>query len=191
MSKKIECRLPDDLRQDLKEFAKKWGVTVTDVVIAGIQDQLHSRIQLATSQNQPSNGMPAPAIVVPGASDSVVIPVESANKPVTKPVSADVEPEHSKPLPNGYVPKSAAELREAFKASHPLSICPGCHNFNRDCACGSTVYIPDPVKPVKQPRVKLNAAPLVSAMLSKIGEKRPVVPHHATCTCGMCKPPRP
>jgi len=188
MSKKIECRLPDDLCQDLKEFAKKWGVTVTDVVIAGIQDQLHSRIQLLTSQNQPSNDMPAPDIVVPGASDSVVIPVESANKPVTKPIIAKVEPEQGKALPNGYVPKSAQELRAAYKASHPLSICNDCHMFNRDCVCGATVYEPDPVvEPVKQPKVKSNAAPIVKSLLSGIS-KRVAVAHHATCTCGVCKP---
>lgn len=40
MSKKIECRLPDELYDDLRAFATKQGITVTDVVIAGINGQL-------------------------------------------------------------------------------------------------------------------------------------------------------
>ena len=50
-----------------------------------------------------------------------------------------------------------------------------------------TVYVPNPVRPVKQPKPKTNAAPIVNAMLSGV-KARPTVAHHPTCTCAMCKP---
>jgi len=55
-------------------------------------------------------------------------------------------------------------------------------------APGETVYIPDPVKPAKQPKQSVSkaAAPIVEAMLSGIKSKV-TVQHHPTCTCAMCK----
>ena len=101
MSKKIECRLPDELYARLKEYVAKEGETVTDIVIAGINGQIR----------------PVNEIVRPGAS-------------------------------------------------------------------GETVYIPDPVKPAKAPKVS-TAAPIVKAMLSGIS-KQSTVSHHPTCKCGIC-----
>ena len=172
MSKKIECRLPDDLWKDLKEYAGKEGVTVTDIVIAGIQDQLYSR---NTTEKPPTKDMPA----LPKS------PVAS-NSEVEKPAK---EPEPGTILPNGYIVKSAAELREAHKLTHPLDICPGCSQFNQGCQCGATVYEPDPVRPAKQPKVSASKAiqPIVKAMLSGI-VKQPTASHHPCCTCGICKP---
>lgn len=109
MSKAISIRLDDQLLDDCKAWASKQGVTLTDMIIAGLLSQL-----------QGSQAIAAPVIVHPGAS------------------------------------------------------------------C-ETVYIPDPVKPAKAPKIKSNAAPVVSAMLSGIS-KRLTVTHHPTCTCGICKP---
>jgi hypothetical protein len=46
MSKKIECRLPEDLYGSLKKFAKEQGVTITDIVVAGINLQLYPEPRL-------------------------------------------------------------------------------------------------------------------------------------------------
>ena len=105
MSKKIECRLPDDLWKDLKEYAGKEGVTVTDIVIAGIQDQLYSR---NTTEKPLTKDMPA-LPKSPVASNSEV------KKPVKTPYKA---PEAGKPLANGYIPKSASH--------HPCCLCGVC-----------------------------------------------------------------
>ena len=50
-----------------------------------------------------------------------------------------------------------------------------------------TVYVPNPVRPVKQPKPKTNAAPIVKSLLSGIS-KQPTVSHHPCCNCGVCKP---
>ena len=114
----------------------------------------------------------------------------SASCEVKKPVKTPYKaPEAGKPLANGYIPKSAQELRAAHKLTHPLDICPGCSQFNQGCQCGATVYEPDPVRPAKQPKVSASKAiqPIVKAMLSGI-VKQPTVSHHPCCTCGICKP---
>ena len=56
-------------------------------------------------------------------------------------------------------------------------------------ASGETVYVPDPVSPVKQPKQSASkqAQPIVNAMLSGI-KARPTVAHHPTCMCAVCKP---
>ena len=176
MSKKIECRLPDDLWKDLKEYAGKEGVTVTDIVIAGIQAQIYSR---NIPEKPPCQPMAAAAIV-----DSASL--SEGKKPAKTP---DKAPEAGKPLANGYIPKSAQELRAAHKLTHPLDICPGCSQFNQGCQCGATVYEPDPVRPAKQPKVSASKAiqPIVKAMLSGI-VKQPTASHHPCCNCGVCKP---
>jgi len=172
MSKKIECRLPDDLWKDLKEYAGKEGVTVTDIVIAGIQSQIYSR---NTTEKPPCQGMPVP-------SKSPV----AVNSEVKKPAK---EPEPGTILPNGYIVKSAQELRAAHKLTHPLDICPGCQQFNNACVCGATVYEPEPVKHAKAHKQSASkqAQPIVNTMLSGI-KARPTVAHHPTCTCAVCKP---
>ena len=110
MSKAISIRLPDQLLLDVQAYARSNGVSVTDVIISGLQAIL-----------QPVNTMPGTEIVAPGAS-------------------------------------------------------------------GETVYVPDPVSPVKQPKQSASkqAQPIVNAMLSGI-KARPTVAHHPTCTCAMCK----
>ena len=126
-------------------------------------------------KKQECNDMPAPS----------KSPVAS-NSEVEKPAK---EPEPGTILPNGYIVKSAAELRAAHKLTHPLDICPGCSQFNQGCQCGATVYVPDPVRPAKQPKVSASKAiqPIVKAMLSGI-VKQPTASHHPCCLCGVCKP---
>lgn len=41
MSKSVHYRLPDKLYEDLVAYAKKEGVSVTDVVIEGIRSVIH------------------------------------------------------------------------------------------------------------------------------------------------------
>ena len=110
MSKAISIRLPDQLLLDVQAYARSNGVSVTDVIISGLQAIL-----------QPVNTMPGTEIVAPGAS-------------------------------------------------------------------GETVYVPDPVSPVKQPKQSASkqAAPIVKAMLAGLS-KRPTATHHPQCTCAMCK----
>jgi hypothetical protein len=129
MSKKIECRLPDDLYADLKEYACKEGVTVTDIVIAGINNQIHGLTE--TAKKQECQPMPEPEIM----------PV-SVHREVKKQASKSIiakepykEPEPCKALPNGYIPKSAQELRAMYKSSFPLQVCIKCQRFNRECIC--------------------------------------------------------
>ena len=50
-----------------------------------------------------------------------------------------------------------------------------------------TVYIPDPARPVKQPKASSKAAPIVKSLLSGI-VKQPTVSHHPQCSCACCKP---
>ena len=55
-----------------------------------------------------------------------------------------------------------------------------------------TVYVPDPVKPVKAPKISASkqALPIVKSMLSGI-KRAPIVSHHPQCSCAMCKPVTP
>ena len=179
MSERINVRLPDELVKDCKLQAKAQGITLTDMIVAGLQDQLYSR---NTTEKPPTKDMPVPSKSPVSASCEV-------KKPADKPVIAKVEPEAGKPLANGYIPKSASQLKAEYKNNHPMDICQGCHNFNRDCVCGATVYVPDPVRPAKQPKVSASKAiqPIVKAMLSGI-VKQPTVSHHPCCNCGVCKP---
>ena len=172
MSKAISIRLDDQVLDDCKAWAKNEGITLTDMILVGLLEQLHGK-------NKPCQPMPEPEIVVPAASCEV-------KKPVKTPYKA---PEAGKPLANGYIPKSAQELRAAHKLTHPLDICPGCSQFNQGCQCGATVYVPDPVRPAKQPKVSASKAiqPIVKAMLSGI-VKQPTASHHPCCNCGVCKP---
>ena len=50
-----------------------------------------------------------------------------------------------------------------------------------------TVYLPDPARPVKQPKASSKATPIVKSLLSGI-VKQPTVSHHPCCSCGVCKP---
>lgn len=108
MSKSVHYRLPEQLLLDTQVYAKVNGVTITDVIIMGLQAVLQGSQSMAKSE-----------IVV----------------------------------------------------------------------SGDTVYEPDPVKPVKQPKISVSkqAAPIVSAMLSGI-RKQPTVQHHPQCKCTMCCP---
>ena len=120
MSKAISIRLPDQLLEDVKAYAKGQGVGVTDIIIQGIHAIL-----------QPVNTIAETEIMS-------VKSLGSAESPIDTPDIAE------------------------------------------------TVYIPDPVRPAKQPKGKTNAAPIVNAMLSGIS-KRHTVTHHPQCKCGMCK----
>ena len=42
MSTRINIRLPDELYADLKDYAEKNGVTITDVIISGISNEMAS-----------------------------------------------------------------------------------------------------------------------------------------------------
>jgi len=54
---------------------------------------------------------------------------------------------------------------------------------------GETVYVPDPVKPIKQPKVSVSkqALPTVKTILAGIS-KQPTIQHHPQCRCGICNP---
>ena len=41
MGKKIECRVSEEYYNEVREYAKGMGVSITDVVINGINSQLH------------------------------------------------------------------------------------------------------------------------------------------------------
>jgi len=174
MSERINVRLPDELVVDCKAWAKSQGITLTDMIIAGLQDQLYSR---NTTEKPPTKDMPA-LPKSPVASNSEV------EKPAKTP---DKAPEAGKPLANGYIPKPASQLKAEYKNNHPMDICQGCHNFNRDCVCGATVYVPDDIQSARKPKVKSNAAPIVKSLLSGI-VKQPTASHHPCCLCGVCKP---
>ena len=162
MSKKIECRLSDDLYADLKEYASKEGVTVTDIVIAGINSRIYKLP--GEVKKQPAITLPELEIIDSRAPGAVEKPVSTPD--IIKPVPKTPGP--GKALPNGYVPKSALELGEAYKISHPMDICNRCRQFNRNCVCGATIYEPDDIQPARKRKQSSNAAPVVQAMLSKI-----------------------
>mgnify|MGYP001172710393 CR=1 FL=1 len=86
MSKKIECRLPDDLYKNLKEYASKQGVTVTDIVIAGINSQIYGLPGKA--KNPPSNDKPVSEIVQSGASGETVYEPDPVKLPKAPKISA-------------------------------------------------------------------------------------------------------
>jgi len=134
MLKRIDARIPEELLIAIKEAAKDEGVTVTDIMIECFNLYLTAKKEEEEikGRKQPCQSMPDVKIVDSGASGE-------AEKPASKPIIAKVEPGARKPLPNGYIPKSAVELRAAYLSNNPLSICHGCHNFNRDCVCGKTI----------------------------------------------------
>jgi hypothetical protein len=172
MSERINIRLPDELAKDCKEYAKGQGITLTDMIISGLQDQLRP---IEKPGIEPANTITAPMKSVVEASGEVKTPA--------------ITPDIPKVMPNGYIPKSAAELRAAYKSSHPMDICPACHQFNNACVCGATIYEPDDIQPARKRKTSVSKAmqPLVNAMLSSV-KRSPTVQHHAMCTCGMCKP---
>lgn len=43
MGKKIECRVSEEYYNEVKEYARGLGVSITDVVITGINSQLHEK----------------------------------------------------------------------------------------------------------------------------------------------------
>lgn len=115
MSKKIECRLPDELYADLKEYAGKEGVTITDIVIAGINSQMQ------------------PCVTMPALPKS---PVASPGE-VNKSIDTIYEPDPVKPAkaPKVSVSKQAAPIVAALLSSiskqptvphHPCCICAMC-----------------------------------------------------------------
>lgn len=174
MGRNRNVRLPDEMEVDAERYMSDNKIKFTDLVISGITSIIYQEVKKQECKDMP---------------DVKIMPVTSsceAKKSVTKP-EISKEPETSKALPNGYVPKSAMELREAYKVNHPMDICPGCRQFNNSCQCGATVYEPDPVKPVKTPKVSSKAAPIVKGLLSGI-KRVPTVQHHPQCTCSMCKP---
>ena len=131
MSKKIECRLPDQLYADLKAKCHDNKITVTDAVISNITGWLyndngscHDKAECAKTRG-----------------------LDKMAKCHDKPKSEIV----------------------------PVSV----HS--------ETIYEPDPVKPVKTPKVSSKAAPIVNGLLSGI-KRAPTVQHHPQCSCGMCKP---
>jgi len=173
MSVRVEIRMPDDMHKQVKEDAGKNKVTITDIILDALSDKY-----LAEGKKPPSKDMPA-------LPKSLVASNSEGKNPAKTP---DKAPEAGKPLANGYIPKSAQELRAAHKLTHPLDICPGCQQFNNACVCGATVYEPEPVKHAKAHKQSASkqAQPIVNAMLSGI-KARPTVAHHPTCTCAMCK----
>lgn len=110
MSKKIECRLPDDLYQDLKEYASKQGVTVTDIVIAGINGQIHGLPE--ATEKPPSVSMPEPEIVAPGSSGETVYEPDPVKPAKTPKISASKQVQ---PIVNALLSGVRAEAKPWFK----------------------------------------------------------------------------
>ena len=61
MKRQINIRIDDDLYGDLRAFAKKGGVTVTDVIIAGARDRVYGRGEVVEMSGE------APPVIVRGA----------------------------------------------------------------------------------------------------------------------------
>jgi len=82
-----------------------------------------------------------------------------------------------------------AEYERGYKAGLAEGKRMAAPEIVRPESIGDTIYEPDPVKPVKQPKVSVSKAvqPLVNAMLSSV-KRSPTVQHHPTCGCAMCKP---
>jgi len=74
-------------------------------------------------EKQPCVSKPVPEIVAPESSGSV-------NKPATKQIIKTVAD-----IPAQYQGNKAVDLRAKYKAAHPLDICNGCRQFNRNCTC--------------------------------------------------------
>ena len=106
MSKAISIRLPDQLLLDVQAYARSNGVSVTDVIISGIQSQIYFR---NTTEKPPCQSMPTPS-KSPVASNSEV------EKPAKTP---DKAPEPGKALPNGYIVKSAYEPEPVRPVKQP------------------------------------------------------------------------
>jgi hypothetical protein len=107
MSKKIECRLPDQLYTDLKAKCHDKGITVTDIVITKLTEWLYHDEVVMTKK--------------PEYHDKAEI-------------QAEVVHIHPDPVTT-YIPLSPSDLRAKYKASHPLDICNRCHRYNRECVC--------------------------------------------------------
>jgi hypothetical protein len=120
MSKKIECRLPDQLYTDLKAKCHDKGITVTDIVITKLTEWLYHDEVVMTKK--------------PEYHDKA-----KAKKPIVDAISkAEIQAEvvHIHPDPvTTYIPLSPSDLRAKYKASHPLDICNRCHRYNRECVC--------------------------------------------------------
>ena len=109
MRKSISIRLPDQLLEDAKAYAKGQGVGVTDIIIQGIQAIL-----------QPCHSMPEPAKSVVGTPGETVYEpdqVQKAKTPKTRP-SKQVAP-----LVNAML--SGINKRPTV-AHHPLCKCGMC-----------------------------------------------------------------
>jgi hypothetical protein len=82
-------------------------------------------------------------------------------------------------------------IQPAITIAEPVMVVPGASCEVKKPAdtpdMADTVYVPDYVKPVKAPKPKSNAAPVVKSLLSGI-VKQPIVSHHPCCSCGVCKP---
>jgi len=169
MGRNRNIRLTEKLEADVEQYLTDNETNFTALVIEGVTSIIYKE-----ARNGACHDKPDPEIVVPA-------PSEEAEKPA-------VTPETPKALPNGYIPKSAAELREAYKSTHPMDICPTCHQFNNACTCGSTVYEPDPVKVPRKSKGKgkKEASPVVQALLSGV-VRPPLHAHHPACTCGVCR----
>ena len=109
MSKAISIRLPDQLLLDVQAYARSNGVSVTDVIISGLQAIL-----------QPVNTMPGTAIVTVIASGETVY--------VPDPVSPGKQPKQSaskqaQPIVNAML--SGVKARPTV-AHHPTCMCAVC-----------------------------------------------------------------
>ena len=121
MSKAISIRLPDQVLKAVKAYAKGQGVTVTDIIVAGINSQIYNNAKLP--QKEPCQPMAAAAIVDPAS-------LSEAKKPVKTPIiktTADIPP--------AYQGEPPASLRAKYKIAHPLALCIKCQRFNRECIC--------------------------------------------------------
>ena len=124
MSKATSIRLPDQLLLDVQAYARSNGVSVTDVIIAGIQSQIYSR---NTTEKPPCQGMPVPS-KSPVASNSEV------KKPAKTPDKAPEPVKHAKahkqsaskqaqPIVNAML--SGIKARPTV-AHHPTCMCAMC-----------------------------------------------------------------
>jgi len=114
MSKSVHYRLPDELYEDLVEYAKKEGVSVTDVVIAGINKVLHEE-QVGWHEDEPRAVVLNPeAVCVVEASPPAIKKVKDIPKvlPVLeKAIEKKVSSGTFRPYPKEYQTRNAGKKK--------------------------------------------------------------------------------
>lgn len=160
MSKKIECRLPEQLYNDLKTRCQEEGVTVTDAVISNISlwlypvmtDKIECHDKPTVKGVSNLQEIKTPVIKTPEQIHTVIPTIrpvydrsffnpqpKAVKQPkTTKHVPAATRPATdvcSTPTQEPVVQDAGLSVRKAYQLTHPLDTCPRCSNYNKDCLC--------------------------------------------------------